>query len=196
MTKVLLLDIDGVLTLHRSGYFSDRLITDFNISSDNSKLFVNEILKPSLTGKLDLKPAFAKLLNDWGINKSVNEMFEYWWAEENKLNIELLNEMKILKSQGIQIYLASNQEQYRANCLKDLLGNYIEGAFFSCELGFLKEEKGFWLKVLNELSQFKPSEIIYFDDDQANIESAKEFGINSCLYTNLADFKNSVASLS
>lgn len=86
MIEIALFDLDGVIIAPRTQFFTDRLISDFGVPRDDSMAFVKQALVPSMSGKLDLREVFPDYLKRWGINKSVDEMFAYWWSAESTLN--------------------------------------------------------------------------------------------------------------
>lgn len=52
--------------------------------------------------------------------------------------------------------------------------------YYSFEMGLVKPDPAIYLRVLNEQG-FQPEEVLFFDDNVANINSAKNLGIQSYL---------------
>lgn len=67
-------------------------------------------------------------------------------------------------------------------------------AVFSCREGIIKPEAGIYERTVEKLG-FKPDELVFFDDLQANIDSAKAAGFNAFLWTGLEQAKKDWASV-
>jgi haloacid dehalogenase superfamily, subfamily IA, variant 3 with third motif having DD or ED len=87
-------------------------------------------------------------------------------------------------STGIVIGLATNVS-------KDLAGRLDSGGFykmfskrfFSYKIGVSKQDERFWRYVLDDL-KFEPQEILFIDDNKANIATASTAGLRCFLYKN------------
>jgi hypothetical protein len=74
-TQIALFDVDGVVIAPRKKYFSDRLVDEFGISSDESMMFVKELLIPSMSGQIDIKKSFPLFLRNGGF---ISLLMKYW----------------------------------------------------------------------------------------------------------------------
>lgn len=194
MIEIALFDIDGVIIAPRKQFFTDRLITDFGVSHDDSMVFVKQALVPAMTGKLDMREVFPEYLHRWGISKSVDEMFAYWWSAESTLNKDVLETVRGMREQGTKIYLASDQEKNRGEyLLHDLkLAQETDGAFLSYQLGMQKHARAFFEEIITRLNVQEPRTIVYWDDDQKNVDVAASVGIDARLYANYESFLQSL----
>jgi HAD superfamily hydrolase (TIGR01509 family) len=79
--------------------------------------------------------------------------------------------------------LATNQEKYRLEYMRKEMGfeKIFDKIYSSNIIGFKKPEIQFYKYILNDLNK-SPNDIIFYDDSQANIESAELIGITSYLY--------------
>ncbi len=68
----------------------------------------------------------------------------------------------------------------------------FDKTYASAHLGSKKPDHDFFQKILNELDNVEKNEIFFFDDDEENVQSAKEFGINAEVYTSFEDFKKAI----
>jgi FMN phosphatase YigB (HAD superfamily) len=64
--------------------------------------------------------------------------------------------------------------------------------YVSAHLGHKKTNKEFFEKLVKDLDNIKKDEILFWDDDIENINTAKEFGIKAELYTTFEDFKQKI----
>lgn len=86
-----------------------------------------------------------------------------------------------LKSKGVMVCLLSNLTEYAYMGFKNLFDvNKFDKVYLSYELHLLKPNKQIFEYVINDLKT-SPSNIYFFDDNEKNIKSAKECGINAIL---------------
>lgn len=118
------------------------------------------------------------------INKKLHKGVGEFFAE----TLEVMNE---IKKRGIKVGLLSNA----LPCLEDTADCLVEKefCFVSYELGCLKPDKEIYLKLVDKLS-CKPEDIIFVDDKEKNVESAKKLGIKGVVY-NKETIKKEVFSI-
>jgi len=191
MIKALILDADGVVIKDHE-YFSVRYKRDFGKSLNDeviTNFFRNEFRKASI-GKADLKELLKERFNEWGWKGTFNELLEYWFRGERALDERVLEITKKLRSKGIKVCLASDNEKYRAEYLLNEVGlkSQFDDTFFSCSLGHTKSEPEFFQAVIKKL-KLKPEEIVYFDDDPKNVANAKKVGIDARVYKSVSQLE-------
>jgi putative hydrolase of the HAD superfamily len=184
MIKAILFDADGVVIAGRHKYFSDRLSEEHSIPVEKIMPFFKNEFGLCSVGQADLKEVLPIYLEEWKWKGSIDEFLHYWFAGENELDIQVLNEVDSQREAGIACYLATDQEKYRAAYLMNALdlGDHFDGAFFSCDLGFKKSQSEFFQSIINKL-KVNPEEILYWDDDQKNVDVASSLGIQGKFYT-------------
>lgn len=190
MIKAILLDADGVV-IKKHKYFSQRLREDgHNIPEEKVKPFFQNEYKKVAVGKADLKKEVSKYLKDWSWEGTIDELLEYWFSAENEIDQKVLDTIGKLRKKRFKCYLVSDHSKYRADdLLKNVgLGRYFNGAFFSGYVGYTKEERKFFEKVLKEID-LKPHEVLYFDDDPKNVDTAKSLGIKARVYVSFQELK-------
>ncbi len=72
------------------------------------------------------------------------------------------------------------------------LRDYFEAFFSSCYLGVRKPEAGIY-KLALKITQREPGECILIDDRGLNLECARELGMNTIQYKNLAQLREDLA---
>jgi putative hydrolase of the HAD superfamily len=194
MIKVILFDCDGLIIRHEK-YFTVRLAADKGVVLDDEnqeqKKFFNGIFLDCETGKADLKQEISKNLGLWHWEGKVEDLMDYWFSGEAKIEGELKDFILNLKQKGYKCFISTNNEKYRAEYLWSVAGlkNIFDGFFASCNVGHFKEDQGFWEKVYQNLSGLEKHEILVWDDDMPNVEAASKFGFNSEFYSNFGNFK-------
>lgn len=195
MIKAILFDVDGVVLLPRDKYFSQRLKDDgYEVDVEKVGQFFKNQYKQVVIGKADLKEELSKVIVDWGWKGTVEELLEYWFSYENKANEGVIELAQELRNSGIKCYLASDHSKYREDDLlsNPIISGYFDGAFFSASLGHTKEEKEFFEIMLNQLD-LKEDEVVFVDDDEKNVEVAKEVLDNAILFTSVERLKGELS---
>jgi putative hydrolase of the HAD superfamily len=174
-------DADGVVI--QSQMFSDKYAQEFDINISELDDFFQTDFQACLVGKSDLKIVIKPWLKKWNWSKSVDEFLDYWFKAEHKLNFDLIENIKELRESKIKCVLATNQEKYRLEYMKKEMDfeTTFDKIYSSNLIGFKKPATQYYEYILNDLN-VNPSDIIFYDDRQENIESAKLLGINANLY--------------
>lgn len=87
-----------------------------------------------------------------------------------------------LSQNGYDLYLLSNtSHRFRifSKYIKSIA--YMKGIWISCEHGFLKPEPAAYLDFFETFS-LKPEESFFIDDTPANVEAARNLGMDGCVY--------------
>jgi putative hydrolase of the HAD superfamily len=194
LPSIVLIDVDGVVLRPRDKYFSQRLNEDgYDIDDKKVSEFFKNQYKDIVVGKAQLEEELAKVASDWGWERTVDELLEYWFSYENHMDQNVIDFVQKLRQDGIKCYLASDHSKYRK---QDLLNNvglaqYFDGAFFSSDVGFTKEDKEYYAQVLEQID-LAPDEILFVDDDSKNVEIAKSVLPNALTFTTIENLKENI----
>lgn len=190
MKKFLLLDADGVV-IPKSTYFSSRYAEEFGVSVEKLMPFFKNAFLECQLGTKDLKETLPNYFTDWQWKGSIDDLLRYWFDDGYGPVTEVLSLVRQAREMGAKVFLATDQEKYRALYLwNDLeLKKDFDGSFFSCNLGARKEDALYWEKVLVALGNPDPATVSFWDDEEANIETAQKAGINAHLFTSIEDLK-------
>ncbi|MEK7648062.1 MAG: HAD-IA family hydrolase [Patescibacteria group bacterium] len=188
--KAILFDADGVVI--RGERFSLQYTRDYGVPTETlDPFFRTAEFAQCLVGKQDLKEIIAPYVSTWEWKGSVDELLEYWFRAESVVDTELIAWIQTLRVQGIRCYLATNNEKYRTQYLRDVvgLGSLMDGVFSSSEIGVKKHDPRYFEAVLTSLAAagIAKDEVVLFDDLQANIDCAQQFGFAAHFYTTFAD---------
>lgn len=195
MIKALLLDADGVLFFHADKLFSERLAKEHGVDADKLEDFFTRIFPECLIGKRDLKAELSNHIEKWGWRGTVDDLLDYWFNYEHKVDQPLIDNIRALKQRGITSYVATNNERYRADWLFRSLNiddSVFEKLFASGDLGYAKPDPRFFIFVMRDLISYRPDEILFWDDTAANVEAARSAGMAAELYVDYADFRKKI----
>lgn len=184
--KCVLFDADGVLT------FPEELFTvvyarSRGLDPEPFEDFFRNEWQSIVTGDSDLKESIAGNPDLWQWDGTVDELIDFWCKTEDIRNEELVNVISELKEKGILCFLATDQEKYRAEYMKNVMfKDLFIDYFISSDLGATKTDPRFFELVLENLTVkhpgIKPNEIIFFDDSQSKVDTAKALGIDARLF--------------
>lgn len=195
--KAILFDVDGVVLEARTEFFSERFAREQGIPKEEVQGFFLGIFKECSFGRADLKEVVVPFLARWKWQGSVEEFLTHWFESESTKDEAVLEVIATLRSKGILCYIATRQEKYRLQYLLEGIGlkKHFDGAFCTCVIGYDKKEPEFYAYILKELG-LAPSEVLFFDDTQANVEMACALGITSYRYEGVESLQEVVAGLS
>jgi putative hydrolase of the HAD superfamily len=190
--KILLLDADGVVLQSSDQYFSAWYAEKFGVPAELLAPFFKNEYQECQLGNADLKEQVGKNLSPWKWTGTVNEFLKCWFEHRRILDEQVMIIARKLRQSGVQCYVASNQEKYRALYLWEEAGmaEEFDGAFFSYEMRVKKNNPQYWEIVLQKLGKPNPGAVEYWDNDVENITVAKQAGIDAHLFTTVEDFQN------
>ena len=192
--RILLLDADGVV-LNKGEYFSERFAREYQLPIENVTPFFKGPFVLCQKGEADLKEELEPYLQKWNWTDGVDAFLSYWFDSDVVLNENTQFMVAQFKEKGVQCYLASNNEKYRAQVISELLKGtgLFDGFYFSAELKICKEDPEFFEYIIKDL-RVSPEDVYFIDNDQKNVEAAHSVGIHASLYNEhiLADWLNKI----
>ena len=189
--KVVLFDADGV-TINHSTMFSDELETDYGITKATTHDFFFGIFQQCMVGKADLKEELAKVVGLWGWKGTVDELVAYWFSKGDQFDQKILDLVSRLRTDGVHCFMATNQEKYRGEHLREALKGVFEDVLVSADLGHKKNEREYFDAAFERVRQFAGDDkgsVLFIDDDERNVLVAREFGIDAIIYRRFADME-------
>ena len=180
--KVLLLDADGVL-FKSEVLFSTLFAQEHNIPLEEISEFFRGPFAQCQTGEKDMKEELPPYLEKWKWNGDLNSFLTYWFESEFNFDENLNKSVQLLREKGVLCCLTSNNEKYRATHLESKLKEIdaLDRYYFSWSLRSKKNKPEFFEQIIEELG-VAPSEIVFVDDEQQNIDIAKSCGLDARLY--------------
>ena len=197
MIKNIIFDIGKVLV----DFDPDRIMTNMKIDPDTQKelnrvMFHNplwnefdrsvlnsdEILERFYKLSPDNKELIRKVFSNLG-NMIVPRDYVMPWLHD-------------LKKQGYRLYILSNYAEYTYELTHEKLKflELMDGILFSYQCKMIKPEAGIYKELLSRFDLI-PSECIFIDDKEENIEGGKSLGINGIVFHSFEEVKNQLNSL-
>lgn len=187
--KAILLDADGV-TLKDEGYFSNKLREQGRILPQaDTDAFFTGVFPECIVGKADLKEELKKVVDGWGWKGTVDELIDFWFSVGDDLDEKVATYIHEARARGVKCYMATDQEQYRGRYLRQKFSNIFDDFFIANEIGCTKKDPEYFEFVLKQLGSLvkNPSEVLFIDDGENNVENAKSVGIEAVLFRTTAD---------
>jgi putative hydrolase of the HAD superfamily len=183
MIKAVVFDADGVLI--NAELFSLQLEREYGIPTERVLPFFTGIFQQCLIGKAELKTAIKPHLNEWGWKGSVDELLEFWFRSEHKIDEEMIDAVKSLKDK-VPVFMATNQEQCRVNYMTNEMGfgEVFTKIYSSAGIGHLKANPKFFECMLEDLSKN------FIPDIQP-----QDHGVQGILFSGINDFKEKILEL-
>lgn len=137
----------------------------------------------------DLRQLFHKEFPEC---EEVDEVLDHWMEFMMPMQ-ESMQFMKELKEEGYQIILLSNISKDSADYLKRTqpFFSYCHHAVLSYEEKLIKPDERLFQLTLDRYG-LQAKDCIFIDDNEKNIEVAKEMGFHGIVFTNIEEVKQKV----
>lgn len=177
--KALMVDVDGVLVVQDlpEGW-SRHLERDLGLSREIlQREFFDRHWAEVVTGRAELRPRLRLSLDAIGSRVSAEELVDYWFRNDARVDAVLLDSLVTLKSTGLALHLATTQEHERARYLwHDLgLGTHFDAIHYAAEIGTAKPDPRFFAGI-EERTGLGAQEVLLIDDSERNVMAARAQG--------------------
>jgi putative hydrolase of the HAD superfamily len=200
LISAIMVDVDGVLVCGRpsdgkawaSDIEADLGVKNTDLQREFFTPYWNDIVIGLQSLAESLKPALARIAPSLSHEKFI----AYWFENDARLNVPLLEELRYQRDMGTKVYLVTNQEHLRAAHLIDQLGlgQHCDGIYYSAALGCRKPDHNFFEKVA-VLSGFLPEQLLLIDDTPINVFAARECGWKAIEWTERNSLTTELAQL-
>ena len=180
MDRIFLFDLGNVLA---------KSLDDYGLYNKlNCKISYDEFLQYWWGDDLVLKAHMGLATDDEHVEAllkfcksdlSINQFYEIYNSLDNSLYDETMEIINELKNKGYKVGLLSNlrlmdYKRYEEQ-IKKINFDYL---FLSYEIKCIKPSRDIYLQVIDALN-CEAENIIFFDDNQKNVNGAKQLGINA-----------------
>ena len=192
--KAWMVDVDGVLIDGRpedGRNWQTFLEHDLGIAPQLlQQQFFEPYWEDIVLGRAALMDHLVPVLQRIAPQVPADQFLSYWFEQDSRLMHSLLEELLSIRSTGIRVYLATNQEHLRAAYIMENLGlsKYFDGIFYSAQLGVRKPDPAFFTKVRSYVG-LNADELLLIDDSQQNIDAAVKDGWNVIYWTNKSSLR-------
>lgn len=180
---VILFDADGVIQRPFAGRRDTwRGLLGPERDLDPFLAAVFEAERPALEGRTDFVLSLSSLLAAWGCRGTLDDGLAAWTMIE--VDPEIVEIVRRLRRAGVRCHLATNQESHRARYMSETLGysTLFDREFYSCRMGVMKPAVAYFQGILDQLD-IPANRILFLDDRQANVDSARQAGLHAATFT-------------
>jgi putative hydrolase of the HAD superfamily len=186
---VLVLDIDGVVSLAQAGSAQPWYATlqaDWGFSHDEmARDFFRVDFLEVLRGRLDLYAALHPYLESKGLADRLDEFVAYWFEKDAVIDRDVLAQADAWRRRtGGRCFAASNQEHHRVAYLREAaeLDAHFDEIVYSAALGVCKPDRVFFTSAQARMGVAAAQAILFVDDAAANVDAARACGWRAMLY--------------
>lgn len=142
---------------------------------------VQQAEAPTMDGKTEITEAMVSVLQEHSVSLRVDDILELW--TRITADPSMVEAVQNLREGGLRCCLATNQQSQRAAWMKANLGyeDVFDDQFYSCDLGLAKPDPAFFTAIVDRLC-VEPSAVLFVDDTEANVLSARRLGLNAYLF--------------
>lgn len=183
--RALMIDVDGVVIVPRSGGWAVDLERDLGLSAaDLQAHFFSPHWDDIVLGKAALHDRLAPVLAQIAPHLTSEMLAAYWFAKDAKLDDTLLADLSAVRDGGVEVHLATIQEHLRADHLWNALGfrDRFDAMHYAADLGCKKSDPAFHAAV-EARTGFSGAELLLIDDTLANVEAARTAGWDALHWT-------------
>lgn len=163
MIKVIAFDLVGVLVNEK----------DIELTETESKL--ERMFGPNINDSDYLKNAREYIEKDSILMRTTEDLITKLYKVREK---DLFEKIKN-KYNNIKIIIATNHVSFVRNFIGESFGvDFLDDVIISAEIHKIKPNTDFYEHILNKFN-IKPSDLLFLDDNQKNIDGASEIGINT-----------------
>jgi putative hydrolase of the HAD superfamily len=198
---VLVLDLDGVVVRgHPEGGRWDKDIArDFGLEPRllQTRFFQRHWSRIEI-GEADLYTVLEAVWPELDCRGDARSFIDYWFANDSRLDAEVIALVDQWRADGRKAYLATVQEHHRARYVweKLRLSQHFDGMLYSAALGAKKPHPEFFARAYQELPVGAPGDILFLDDRQDNVDVANAAGWRAHLHTSAEDLRRAIADAS
>jgi len=200
--RVLAIDVDGVL-VHPNpdlggGAWDSRIDQDLGIDPrELGSKFFRTYWSEVVVGRRDLRETLAAVMPSLNPSVSADEFISYWFANDGHLDELVAAELRKWRERPGAITAAvTNQEKMRVAHLRQRLGfdELFDHIVWSGDLGITKSSPEFYIRA-QEIFGVKPHEIVFFDDDQPNVDLANAAGWRAFHFQSIATISDALSTV-
>lgn len=187
--RALVFDVDGVLiTGHREkgGWWHVDMEADLGLDPDLfQSMFFTGQWADIVCGRLDIEQPLAATLSEIAPHLTVEQLLDYWFSTDARLNTDLLNALDNVRShESVSLHLATNQEHRRARYIWEVLGlsSRFDHLHYSGDIGHAKPDHAFF-RAVEERTGLPPEAHVFFDDQEKNVAAARACGWTASHWT-------------
>jgi glucose-1-phosphatase len=189
LPRYLFLDIGMVLVSLNYQPLADKMRSLAGVAPDQVRTVLtgHDLASRYETGAITESDFYDEICRRLGIRIDWDEFIEAWYSIFDQQLIP--EEMLAALAQSTRLWALSNTNKLHFEFMKRRYTflNHFEGFVLSHEVGVLKPDARFFRRAL-EMVQALPSEVLFVDDQEANVGAARSLGIAAFRFEGVDQF--------
>lgn len=184
--KAIGFDYGGVLAGKPAKGFNQEIQDLLGLSEDEYKVIYFKHYKKSNRGEISWEELWKTILEELGQSEKWQDFLKISNAQVKKLktiNQDLVNLIDTLKAKGYKVGILSNNSKEVAEYIRLKLSDHVDVIRVSAETRFVKPESASFKDFAKALG-IDLSQLIFIDDSENSLKTAKECGFTDILYRN------------
>jgi putative hydrolase of the HAD superfamily len=189
--KTIIFDADGMVI--NLPMFSEIFSKDYGIPLTEILPFFQNEFQACIVGQADTKKVILPYLKKWQWSEGVDKFFDYWFSTKHNLNHELIKEITKLSRGGVVCFLATNQDKYHSDYLKNNLhfNQIFDHVYTSSDISAKKPDPAFFSYIVKD-GGVVPEKTLFFDDRPNYVQKAATYGFQAHQYQSIKRFNGTV----
>ena len=197
--KAVIFDYGQVISLPHDVAVIDRLAEHAGVEREKFEPLLWGHRDEYDRGTITSREYYKNILSSLGVNaedKKIDEMIAADLKSWQDINPETVTLMEDVKKAGYTLGILSNMPHDFLSWARESVPVFSisEVSLFSCEVNLIKPEKAIYEKLLSMLGT-ESAEVVFFDDKDENVESARESGIKAFIWKNAENARQELFSL-
>ena len=199
MIKAIVFDLGGVYFTDGTSKAVKKVSQKYDLNSQEVSSFfgtknkIGRLYRQGMISSLQFWQAFQKYFK---IKVNKNDIIKQWILSYKPIrgNLDLLRK---LRKKGLKIYFLSDNVKERSQILQgkyNFLKDFDSGVF-SHEAGITKKDGSKIFKLVLRKTGNNPKEVIFIDDKEDYVKTARELGMNAVHYKNVKQLEKELKVL-
>ncbi len=187
---VFIFDVDGVLNSYSKKAYMDYVVGKSKLPQEKAIILYKTAATKLSLGQVSLKSFELTVNKELGVPLQEIRWLKYYTdnAKPNKEMMELLVE---LRKRGNVIALMSNEDRSRHRIIQEHFLKLVDMSFVSGDMKLMKPNPLAYRYVVDEIGKslgrrIEYKDVVFVDDQKANVEAAATLGIKAYHFTNAA----------
>lgn len=180
----------------KGGELDDRLSINLNISLARARELVGLVWDDFRRGKISEPVFWETVEKQYGLKipQDKRGIWNKW--EDTRLIPAMADLVNRLKNEGYRVGLLSDTVPFSANEIRSHGGyDLFDFTVLSYQTGFAKPDPEIYDIALKQLKGIKADEVVFLDDQERNLTTARQLGIKTILVKNFSQAISDVEGL-
>lgn len=176
-------DYGGVIDGQSSSFFDKKISEILDVNIDEFKISYFKFNELYNKGSISKEELWKMILKDLNRETKKDDVFAFLKQQPiGEINLKILDLIDSLRSRGFKVGMFSNFTKEAADKMREIgIDKHFDTFLVSAETGCVKPSVEAF-NILAEKMDILPTELIFIDDTEKSLSSAKEVGFHPILF--------------